>query len=71
MWSRFLPLRPISDSVFPSSPKVKNRKIVFGFFKNTTDQFLLGKVWWPWLEAEVVDSSALRLMINPGAGQPY
>lgn len=39
--------------------------------KASSTAFLLGKVWWPWLEAEVVDSSVLRLMINPGAGQPY
>lgn len=31
--------------------------------------FLLGKVWWPWRGAGGVDSSALKLMINPEAGQ--
>lgn len=37
--------------------------------KANSTAFLLGKVWWPWCGAGVVDSSALKLMINLETGQ--
>lgn len=39
--------------------------------KASSTAFLLGKVWWPWRGAMVVDSSALKLMINLEAGPQY